>query len=198
MSDWTGNTHSVHSTNGSRHLAVAEREQHDYYATEPKATELLLELDTFSDVWECACGGGHMAEVLKTHGLLSTASDKYDYGYGNIFDFLTSPFVPDALWDGDIITNPPYAFANQFIEIGISRLCNGRKLALFLPIRYLEGKERKNIFKKYPPKKVWVSSSRLICARNGDFSKTKDSAVCYAWFIWEKGFSGETKLGWFN
>jgi hypothetical protein len=77
-------------------------------------------------------------------------------------------------------------------------LAEGRKLALFLPIRYLEGKERKRIFEKYPLKKVWVSSSRLKCAINGDFSGSTNSAVCYAWFIWEKGWSGETKLGWFN
>ena len=35
------------------------REANDYYATEPKALELLLDLETFShDVWEPACGEG--------------------------------------------------------------------------------------------------------------------------------------------
>lgn len=32
----------------------------------------------------------------------------------------------------------------------------------------------------------------------GDFSKTKSSALCYAWFIWEKGYDGQTTLDWID
>ena len=54
----------------------------DYYATDPKALELLLELEEFSDnVWECACGGGHLCEVLKAHGHNVKASDLVNRGY---------------------------------------------------------------------------------------------------------------------
>lgn len=24
------------------------------------------------------------------------------------------------------------------------------------------------------------------------------SAVCYAWYVWEKGYKGKTELSWFN
>ena len=49
------------------------------------------------------------------------------------------------------------------------------------------------------PKKIYVSSSRLRCAMNGDFEKyAKSNAVSYAWFIWEKGFQGDTVVRWFN
>ncbi|MBT9167422.1 MAG: hypothetical protein DDT19_00760 [Syntrophomonadaceae bacterium] len=74
----------------------------------------------------------------------------------------------------------------------------GKKAAFFLPIRYVEGKERKKIFLKYPPKVIYISSSRLKCAINGRFDKTPNSAVSYAWFVWEKGFTGDTILKWFN
>ena len=33
----------------------------------------------------------------------------------------------------------------------------------------------------------------------GDFEKYKyNSAVAYAWYIWEKGYNGDTILKWFN
>ena len=50
----------VFTTLGASNHALEEREQHDYYATDPKAVELLLELEQFAPViWEPACGEGH-------------------------------------------------------------------------------------------------------------------------------------------
>jgi hypothetical protein len=192
--DWTGNSVSYSKTLGATSHSSYERELNDYYATEPKAIELLLNLEQFSNVWECACGQGHMAEVLRKKGILKKASDLIDRGYGEQLDFLSM----NNMWHGDIITNPPYKFANQFIEKSMQILQEGHKLALFMPIRYTEGKARQSLFRIYPPKKIWVSSSRLKCAMNGDFDNMKGSAVSYAWFIWEKGYESDTRLGWFN
>jgi hypothetical protein len=70
---------------------------------------------------------------------------------------------------------------------------------MFLKVQFLEGKARREMFEKYPPKKIYISSSRLRCAMNGDFEKyAKSNAVAYAWFIWEKGYKGETTVRWFN
>lgn len=33
---------------------------------------------------------------------------------------------------------------------------------------------------------------------NGNFKAFGSSAAAYAWFIWEKGYKGETILKWFN
>ena len=46
---------------------------------------------------------------------------------------------------------------------------DGNRLALFLKVQFLEGKKRKELFSKYPPKVIYVSSSRIKCAKNGDF-----------------------------
>lgn len=59
---------------------------------------------------------------------------------------------------------------------------------MFLKVQFLEGKGRKQLFLDYPPKTVYVSSSRLNCARNGDFDTYPRSAMAYAWYVWEKGF----------
>lgn len=70
---------------------------------------------------------------------------------------------------------------------------------MFLKIQFLEGKSRRELFEKYPPKVVYVSSGRLRCAMNGDFERfAHANAVCYAWYVWEKGYTGETVLRWIN
>nr|DAG82741.1 MAG TPA: DNA N-6-adenine-methyltransferase [Caudoviricetes sp.] len=76
-------------------------------------------------------------------------------------------------------------------------LGEGHKLAMFLKLQFLEGKKRKQFYIKYPPVCVYVSSSRLHCGRNGVFD-FKSNAVAYAWYVWQKGFSGSTVIRWVN
>lgn len=102
-----------------------------------------------------------------------------------------------APYPGDIVTNPPYKLAEDFIKHGISLIPEGNKLCLFLKVQFLEGKARKGLFKEYPPKTVWVSSSRIKCGTNGNFSKSS-SMMALAWYIWERGYKGETVVKWFN
>ena len=89
--------------------------------------------------------------------------------------------------------------ASQFLEKAISVVNPGAKIALFLPIRYLEGIARYEVMKNHPPKEILVSVRRLTCARNGDPKEfAKGSATAYAWFVWEKGFTGKPEINWFN
>lgn len=199
IKDWNGNSNSIYKTLGASNHTEKEREVNDYYATEPKALELLLEIEEFSqNVWECACGEGHLAEVLKKHGknVISTDLIGRGYGIGDI-DFLSCT----KRFNGDIITNPPYKYAKEFVEHALELVTNGHKVAMFLKVQFLEGKERRKLFEKYPPKVIYVASSRLLCAKNGEFEKMRQgggSAVAYAWFIWKKGFKGKTVVKWFN
>ena len=197
--DWTGNSNSIYKTLGASNHTDKHRQQQDYYATEPKAVELLLEVEKFNEnIWEPACGEGHIAMVFEKHGYKVRATDLIDRGYGTTQDFL---FFNDEKFEGDIITNPPYALAKEFIEKALDVIQTGNKVAMFLKVQFLEGKERKVLFKNHPPQTVYVSSSRLLCAKNAEFQKMIDgggSAVAYAWFIWQKGYNGETILRWIN
>lgn len=57
MKDWTGNSKSIYTTLGASNHTGKVRETNDYYATEPKAAELLLEVEDFApNIWECTCG----------------------------------------------------------------------------------------------------------------------------------------------
>lgn len=199
MTDWIGNEKAVYSTLGASNHTDEERVENDYYATDPKALELLLQIESFSHyVWEPACGEGHLSEVLKRHGHDVLSTDIIDRGYPKtqVADFLASD-APVGV-SRDIITNPPYKYAKEFVEHALDISIDGTKVAMFLKLQFLEGKARRELFKKYPPKTIYVSSERLKCAPNGDFEKVKSSAVAYAWFIWEKGYKGNTIVRWFN
>lgn len=200
--NWVGNKKSIFVCNGASNHTEEERQVDDYYATEPRATELLLEQEKFSNIiWEPACGGGHMAKVLENNGYEVIISDIVDRGYfgTQILDFLN--IDPNHKNNIDIITNPPYKYAKEFVEKALDMSADGVKVAMFLKLTFLEGKARKKLFEKYPPKTVYVSSSRLQCAKNGDFEKYGKgvgTAVAYAWYIWEKGYTGETVIKWIN
>ena len=72
---------------------------------------------------------------------------------------------------------------------------------MFLKVSFLEGKRRKRMFLEHPPKVIYVSSSRLNCAANGNFDAMKEtgsSPIAYAWYVWEKGYKGDTIIKWIN
>ncbi len=180
----------------SNHAKKGNREENDYYATEPIAGHLLLEVEPdLSNIWECACGEGHLAQVFDEAGKLGKATDLINRGYGAVEDFLinTEPYH-----NGDIVTNPPYKHAQAFVENALERVDTGRYVCMFLRVLFLESQSRKKLFTTQPPKTVYVSSSRINCAKNGDFATYDSSAVAYAWFVWQKGYKGETIVKWIN
>jgi len=198
--DWTGNSNSIYKTLGASNHTDKERQNEDYYATDPKAADLLLKLETFApNIWECACGQGHLSKVFENAGHKVKSTDLMDRGFGETgIDFLS---IDNLEWNGDIITNPPYKYAQEFIEKALQIIPEENKVAMFLKIQFLEGKGRKKLFLSNPPKTVYVSSSRLLCAKNAEFEKMVaggGSAVAYAWYVWQRGFNGTTELKWFN
>lgn len=112
MKDWTGTSASAFKQLGASNHTNDEREENDYYATDPTAIDDLVRVEDLNTrIWEPACGEGHLAKRLTELGYDVTATDLIDRGYGN-----------------------------------------------------------------------------------GNF--TGSSAVCYAWFVWEKGFKGDTTVKW--
>lgn len=69
---------------------------------------------------------------------------------------------------------------------------------MFLKVQFLEGQKRGAFFKDTPPRTVYISRSRLACYKNGDMSAKPESAIAYAWYVWEKGFTGDPVIKWFN
>ena len=198
--DWNGNLKSTFVTLGASNHTEKDREKNDYYATDPNSLEIFLKklkedkIELHNDIWECACGEGHLSKVLLNKGYNVISNDLIDRGFGlGGIDFLK---IKDKNVKKDILTNPPYKYAKEFVEKALEIQADGYYTIMFLKIQFLEGKSRINLFKKYPPKYIYVNSSRQPCYINGDMSKKMSSATCYCWFIWQKGFKSEPIIRW--
>lgn len=175
-------------------LPNRDRQENDLYCTNPIALEKLLDKETFnSNVWECCNGLGHLSNLLKEKGYNVRKSDiiKYNEDDTEIMDFLNY----DGKFAGDIITNPPYKEAEKFITKAMETVEDGNKVAMYLRINFLSSQKRYTLFKKYPPKTVYIMCKRYSCAKEGDFLNATGT-VDYCWIVWEKGSSEETKLEW--
>lgn len=187
---------------GASNHTKEEREHNDYYATDPQAFKDFLW--AFGDrdgeilnrkVWEPACGEGNLAQVLRDRGFLVLATDKIDRGYGEVYDFLEQ--TERMRWDGDVITNPPYK-GNQdidFVRKSLDMVSKGKWVIMLFKVQFLASKKRFFLFQELPPKYIYVHSSRIKIWKNND-DDGGSNALDYAWFVWEKGFTGETITRW--
>lgn len=190
-------------TNLAGMSTTRERVQDDYYATPYQATEMLLDEVKFSgNFLEPCVGGGHIVDVIKKYypDECVYGVDLVDRGYPNtlVADFLTHDFLEQKF--DNVVTNPPYSLAQEFLEKSMEVVNDGGKIAMFLKIQFLEGAKRRDMFKKYPPKYIYVFSKRQNPWRNGspidEKGKPWSSTMCFAWFVWEKGFTGEPIVRW--
>lgn len=170
---------------------IADLDGPDFYPTPAWATHVLADNEQFDgDIWESACGDGAMAEVLKESGHTVHASDLFDRGYGEIgVDFRKQNRTAD-----NIVTNPPFHSAEEFVHAGL-RQTKG-KLALLLRLAFLESASRqKTIFSIHPPSTVWIFSERITFYPSGAVRKGSGTTA-YAWYIWDHNFDGPTQLKW--
>ena len=183
---------------------AAQRVENDFYATNPKAVNMILNKYNFyaQNILEPCVGQGHIAHVIDefyNHSKNITAIDIVDRGYPNtiVTDFLN--YQTEKRYDG-IITNPPYSLAKEFVEKGMELLTDNGQMLMFLKIQFLEGAKRKDFFKKYPPKYIYVFTNRMATWNNGEPLDPKGkrwaTTMCHAWFIWEKNSMTEPIIRW--
>ncbi|MEP3892481.1 hypothetical protein [Pseudophaeobacter sp.] len=185
------------------HAVMAQRKEArdslDNFPTPPWATRALLEhiieQGGYTDHLSClepACGAGHMAKVLAEYFGSVSASDVYDYGYGDIADFLSAD-VERGSYDW-VITNPPFRLAEEFITHGLKVARRG--VAVLVRTVFLESVGRyERIFSSTPPSAVAQFVERVPMVK-GRLDKKASTATGYAWVIWEKGSDRGTRLLW--
>ena len=165
----------------------------DFYPTPPWATCALMENERFSgNVWECACGDGAMSDLISQYAPKVDSSDLYDRGFGEIgIDFLET-----GRRAANIITNPPFHCAEGFVHSALRKA--DKKFALLLRLAFLESANRANtIFHVAPPSRVWVFSERITFYAKGA-KRAGSGTTAYAWYVWDKDHSGDTRLYWFK
>lgn len=155
----------------------------DSYATPASSTHSLMKRIKFNGlVWECACGAGDMSLVIEQYNPCKAT----DIITGT--DFLKATEVVS-----NIITNPPYKYAEQFVRKA-NQLAT-EKIAMFLRLNFLEGQARYKMFKELPLEWVLVFSKRQTLAPPL-VQVTTGGTIAYAWFVWNKTYSGYPQIDW--
>jgi hypothetical protein len=168
----------------------------DFYQTPPEAVMALLSKETFDGLtWEPCAGNGAIAQVLEQHGIPVMASELREAGYGITgCNALEPNFWIRALPFRHAITNPPYHIAEEIISACIESVSG--KVAMLLKLTFLESEKRREFFEKYPPARIHVFRRRITMYPEGTAKPRNNGTIAFAWFVWEKGFSGKPTLNW--
>lgn len=186
------------------HAVMAQRtearDSPDDFPTPPWATRALIEhvLDDKGTLaaqtcLEPACGAGHMVRVLREYFAQVDYADAYDYGYGQIRDFLSHPTGLNSVdW---VITNPPFRLSEEFVARAIKIARIG--VAILARTVFIESVGRyRNIFERTPPTKFAQFAERVPMVK-GRLDRKATTATGYAWLVWEKGHpDSEPRLMW--
>lgn len=167
----------------SRH-ALSER-GHDLYETPDCATHSLVKCAFGGNmngmtVWEPSAGRGAISRILRQYGAAIFSSDlvKYDGADEDVvggLDFLTTADCPYKT----IITNPPYKFADKFIEHALELGCEAYYL---LRLMAIEGARRTPLMAHC--KTIYAGIERLpMMHREGwEGNKIGMAGVPFGWF----------------
>jgi hypothetical protein len=176
------------------HAVMAQRAEArdslDDFPTPPWATRALIEhvVDDKAALskmlcFEPACGVGHMSKVLSEYFGEVRSSDIHPYGYGDVRDFLATPFETHACdW---VITNPPFRLGEQFVlrALKVAR----RGVAILARTVFIESVGRyENVFRQTPPTKFAQFTERVPMVK-GRLDRKASTATGYGWLVWEKG-----------
>lgn len=202
---------NVFSPLGSSNHSINDRQSEDYYATDKRAINHLLEKEpqlnniSFKVLEPCA-GEGILNDAW--YDIVGTKMDMYDLISRRDDIIEANYFNKDFSNQYDlIITNPPYAKGSKtkpgladLIVKSLFEVKENGYVCMFLKTLHLESKERyEKIFKNYPPTRLHVYSPRISCYKNNDTSLPQ-GAISYTWFVWHKltemNFEGPTILDW--
>jgi hypothetical protein len=156
-----------------------ERKELDSYETPKWVTRALLpHLNGAKLIWEPACGSGKMAAVLRDAGFDVCATDIVEG-----CDFLVQTERAD--W---IVTNPPYAQAQAFIEHAL-RLAEA--VAMLLRCDFDHAKGRQHLFGKCP-----AFAKKIVLTRRIVWFDGPKAAPSYnhAWFLYDHRHRGPPTL----
>lgn len=166
----------------------------DFFPTPPWAAraggELLQKMyPKARNVWEPACGEGHMAMALNEYFHTVKRSDIYDHGHGAVQDFLGVDPAP-AQWDL-VVTNPPFPKAAEFVRRGLQ---HAPAVAILARLSFLESAGRYDLFRRLACVAVF---SERVAMQLGSWDPNLSTATAYAWFVFELWHAGDAALpGW--
>lgn len=204
---------NVFSTLGATNHSTGERQKEDYYATDPRFINHLLEKEPWLKnpdlkILEPSAGEGVLVD--RFYELTGNKMDAYDLIARRNDVIEQDYFTADFSNKYDVIlTNPPYLKDTaktttglaDYILKALKEVKIGGTVIMFLKTLHLESKVRyEKIFKNYPPSKLYIYSDRISCFKNNDTSISQ-GAISYTIFMWcnkkeDGSFDKDTKLDW--
>lgn len=166
-----------------------------------KRNELYAEGLEETVIIDSSVGTGTLLEPFRYKCWSLIGYDIADRGYKfvSVQDWLTVKEIPNPRNKPKVIVqNTPFKLALEFVQHSLELLNNGELLFSLHRIQFLEGLERfENLYKnKYKrPKYVFVFTKRVSCI-TPDIENKGKNAVCFAWFMWQKGYRGSTQIKW--
>lgn len=184
-------------------LNSTKRNKNDYYQTPYSMTRQLLEVENFEGkILEPCCGAGAIVKVLRDYDKSVDYCDlNNEFSLTGVFknfkDFINDDF---DRYD-NIITNPPYSLAKEFI-LKAKQITNN-KIAMLLPLNYLHGVTRYNeiyLDRKFPLKAVYIFCRYGMLEETiRDDGTYRTGMMVYAWYVWDKSYKlGEPIIRWLN
>jgi hypothetical protein len=174
-----------------------ERVDRDFYVEPRWIVHILLDVESFEGtVLDPCCGTGTIPSVCRARGIRAVGSDIADRGFGEVRDLFT---LTESV--NNIISNVPYRIAEECARhmLTLAR----HKVALILPMTFWESRRRDRFFRDHPPKLFLPCSDRpsmppgRLDGERDDFGAilqpvSKGGTAPYAWFVFERGFQGDT------
>jgi hypothetical protein len=181
----------------SAHLWV--RHPDDWYVEESWVDHRFFEEEGFEgSICDPACGLGRIVEAARAAGYIDVWGE--DLVSRSLFcdravDFLSEEAgmrAPD-----NICCNPPFRKSREFVIR--AREIARRKVAMILPLSWISGDRRSRWLQRTFPRRVLIITPRpsmppgpVILAG----LKPRGGRTDFAWYIWEKDYSGEPSFGW--
>ncbi len=169
-----------------------------YYTPRALARDLvdLLPIDSNDTVLEPSAGGGAFVvaagrivdpQLVSAIDIDPGAPGLDLAGTGEFGDFLAGP-AGDPCTPDWIIGNPPYGDAEAHVRRALE--VTGRHVAFLLRLAFLESQARAELWRRCPPRKVWVLQ------RRPSFNGQGTDSCAYGWFWWDLSHDGPTTLDW--
>ena len=168
---------------------TGKRRLSDFYETPYSITRKLLDNHTFTiQILEPARGSGAIVKVLNEYGYDVTAYDK------------EVDFLQETRKFENVVTNPPFSLAYEFIN-KCAEICTN-EFALLLPLSYLHGKKRYDQFystNQICLKCVYVLTRYpLLGEPLREDGKYNTGMMVYAWYVFSKNYTRDPIIRWID
>lgn len=168
-----------------------ERDVNDWYVEPAWCVQVLLDRVRFTgSIHDPCCGSGTIPQV--TGG---TGGDLVDRGFG----YPVADFLLDGVTYENIVMNPPYGKALEFIEHAF--IHTRYKVAALVQTKFLSSQKRYWLFNRPETERVIMFSTRpsmppgKMLMEHGEGIRGNGS-IDYCWVVWDHAHDGPCTIEW--